>query len=321
MPKPIKILLRVLCIILAAVLVFLLCFHFGEKIRYRSFYKNAEVMFKTPGTGDGFVQQGLCYDDDSDLYIVCGYMGKGASRVYTVDKDGKSRFCELKDSKGADYCGHTGGVARFGDYIYITGDDGLDVFSFADIRDKSEAGLIGSFKTGSDPAYCHREGDLLYVGSFYREGNYETPAHERITTPAGDRNTSVVYIFSLNTEADLGIDGKPVSALSTPGLVQGMCFDAKGRAVLSTSYGLAASHLYVYDLAKADEGTLEVDGKKLGIRYLDSKSLVETVEAPPMSEEIILKDGRIVIMTESASNKYIFGKITSGRRVYGYEMQ
>ena len=309
MPKPIKILLRVLCIILAAVLVFLLCFHFGEKIRYRSFYKNAEVMFKTPGTGDGFVQQGLCYDDDSDLYIVCGYMGKGASRVYTVDKDGKRRFCELKDGKGADYCGHTGGVARFGDYIYITGDDGLDVFSFADIRDKSEAKLIGSFKTGSDPAYCHRE------------GNYETPAHERITTPAGDRNTSVVYIFSLNAEADLGIDGKPVSALSTPGLVQGMCFDAKGRAVLSTSYGLAASHLYVYDLAKADEGTLEVDGKKLDIKYLDSKSLVETVEAPPMSEEIILKDGRIVIMTESASNKYIFGKITSGRRVYGNEMQ
>ena len=40
-----------------------------------------------------------------------------------------------------------------------------------------------------------------------------------------------------------------------------------------------------------------------------------------MSEEIILKDGRIVIMTESASNKYIFGKITSGRRIYGYEMQ
>ena len=39
-----------------------------------------------------------------------------------------------------------------------------------------------------------------------------------------------------------------------------------------------------------------------------------------MSEEIVYKDGRIYIMTESASNKYIFGKFMSGIEVYSYKV-
>jgi hypothetical protein len=94
------------------------------------------------------------------------------------------------------------------------------------------------------------------------------------------------------------------------------------RIVLSTSYGFATSHLYFYDAtavaAKADKFT--VNGTEVPLYYLDSASLVSTVSAPPMSEEIVYKDGRIYIMTESASNKYIFGKITGGSPLYSYNI-
>ena len=55
--------------------------------------------------------------------------------------------------------------------------------------------------------------------------------------------------------------------------------------------------------------------------YEDSASLVEsdTVEAPPMSEEIVYLDGKIWIMNESACNKYIFGKLTTGNYLYSVE--
>jgi hypothetical protein len=40
-----------------------------------------------------------------------------------------------------------------------------------------------------------------------------------------------------------------------------------------------------------------------------------------MSEEIVYKDGLIYIMTESASNKYIFGKFMSGYNCYAMDVK
>ena len=53
--------------------------------------------------------------------------------------------------------------------------------------------------------------------------------------------------------------------------------------------------------------------------YLDSECLEEHIVAPPMAEQIIYDDGTIYIMNESASLKYLFGNLTSGRYVYGYK--
>ena len=39
-----------------------------------------------------------------------------------------------------------------------------------------------------------------------------------------------------------------------------------------------------------------------------------------MSEEIIYSDGQVYVMTESACMKYVFGKLTTGSYVYGYEL-
>ena len=316
-----KKLAKILCVTVISVIALLLIIKVGEKIVYFDFYSNAQREFKIPGLSDGFVPQGLDYDADSSKYLTCGYSTKGASCVYIVDeKGGGAVKCELKNADGTDYTGHTGGIAHSGDYVYITAEDGLDVFRYSDIMSGGSAAVTGTFKTGIDPAYCHIEDGCIYIGSFYREGNYETPARERITTPSGDENTSLIEVYELDASAEYGIITDAVCGYSAPGLVQGMCFDENGRMVLSTSYGFASSHLYVYDCTAEPSGEIEINGSVTNLFYLDSGSLVETVKAPPMSEEIILRDGRIIIMTESASNKYVFGKFMSGNYAYGIRL-
>ena len=47
--------------------------------------------------------------------------------------------------------------------------------------------------------------------------------------------------------------------------------------------------------------------------------MVDTIQAPPMAEELVYLDGKIYIMNESACNKYIFGKFTYGYHVYAFK--
>ena len=98
-----------------------------------------------------------------------------------------------------------------------------------------------------------------------------------------------------------------------------MTFVGGNVMVLSSSYGLSTSLLRFYDLndVKATDCTLNVKDKEVAVAFLDSDSLIETVEAPPMSEELVWKDERVWILNESACTKYWFGKLTTGNHVYG----
>ncbi len=317
MKKPIKIILKALAIIIAVIVVLLVGVKVGEKIWFASFYVGAQKEFPIPGLNDGFVPQGLTFDTDSAKFLATGYSTEGPSQVYSFDKyDPKNAvLTNLKNADGSDYTGHTGGIARNDNYVYITGSDGIDVFLYKEIMAGGEAKQIGTFKTGNDPAHCHIEGNNLYVGSFYIAEDYETPENERITTPAGDANTSIVEVYELNADAVFGI-GNPVAAISTRGQVQGMCF-TDDKIVLSTSYGLSTSQLFAYDYTKQPEsGKYIIDGMKVPLYYLDSSNLVSVTKAPPMSEELVYLDGRVVIFNESACNKYVFGKFMSGYDAY-----
>jgi hypothetical protein len=297
----------------------------GFTVAYFSFYTNSREEFTIPGLNANFVPQGLDYVEENSVYLTCGYSSKSgeSSSVYTIDKNGKATKTELKNTDGSNYTGHTGGVAHYKNYVYITGDDGCDVFLLSDFVDgKSTATKQGEVKTYNNPAFCNVQDGKFYSGAFYRAGTvYTTPDDNKITTPAGDENKAIMTVFNLDDSAAFGVSATPVAAYSTPALAQGMTFTGS-QIVLSTSYGFATSHLYFYDAKKveATTGTFTVNGTTVPLYYLDSASLVDTVSAPPMSEEILFKDGRIYIMTESASNKYIFGKLTGGSPLYSYKV-
>ncbi|MCM1546486.1 MAG: hypothetical protein NC033_05560 [Clostridiales bacterium] len=316
-----EIVLTVLAIAVLTVAVLLSGIRLGEKIAFAPFYARARSEFIIP-TGSGFVGQGLDYLEDEDAFITCGYAATNgnSSMVYYIDADGEASRTVLKNADGSNYTGHTGGIAHYKEYVYITGDDGCDVFALSDFTEHRRVSKkLGEVKTLLDPAYCNVHEGRFYTGSFYRAGNYETPDWQRMTTPNGDYNKSVITVFDIDDNAadTFYISPDPVAAYSTPSLVQGLTF-TDDKIVLSTSYGLAASHLKFYDNSGISAGQLNLKGKDVPLYYLDGACLDRTVTVPPMSEEIVYLNGRIYIMTESASNKYIFGKFMSGRHLFSW---
>ena len=49
--------------------------------------------------------------------------------------------------------------------------------------------------------------------------------------------------------------------------------------------------------------------------------MTRDLEFAPMSEEPLMLNGRIYVLTESASQKYIFGNFTRGRHVYSIPVE
>lgn len=315
--------LRVFISILLILMMVITVFSVAERITFFSFYKNAEIESPIPDILSGYIPQGYCLVEDEDFRLGCGYMkGDGASRIYVMTEDSdNSYFVEMKNADGSDHTGHTGGIAVMGNFVYVTGKTGCDVFSLSDVTDgDGKATAMFEVKTINDPAYCYIKDNVLYSGSFYREGNYETPSEHRLKTPANDDNMAIIAAYSLDSSNGQAYSRTPDFIISTVGLAQGMTFIGEDKIAIATSYGLAKSHLYIYDLTKAttENDVFEVNGELLPVTYLDSSCLIDDILAPPMAEQILYENGKICIMNESASLKYLFGNLTSGRYVYGY---
>lgn len=325
-----KIILTVFCIIVGVVLLFILGVREYFRLPVMGYYRNSEKTFTIPGLSDGMIVQGLAYDSVSKEFLVTGYRSDGQpSQVSVIDKETnkETKRLWLADKDGRDFTGHVGGITVAGDYIYVADGDGLMVYtrkSFADAKDGDKVNSVGLFETKTEDdsmrvAFVHAEGDTIYLGEFYREKNYPTPDSHKYTTKAGDANTALIIAYKLDSTAELGISDRIEFAYSTPGLVQGMCFDADGRIYLSTSYAVAFSHIYRYK-NPAQEGDIEVLGQTVPLYVLDSSSLDCDIKLPPMSEEIVVVDGKLYTMCESATNKYIFGKFTSASHCYATDI-
>lgn len=228
---------RVLCGVLVFLCTAVFAFVVVDRIRFHGFYKRAESAFAMPDIHSGYVPQGFDYDTDRGLFLSTGYMSNGkASRVYVMDGKGGAYHTSLLDEDGSAYVGHTGGIVHNGDYVYVTGENGLDVFSYQDILAGNTAKKVGEIRAYINPAYCYIADGYLLTGSFYRLGNFETADYERMETPSGEQNTAIMTAFKLDESAEFGVDPDPCAVISTRGLVQGMCITDSGKIVLSTSY-------------------------------------------------------------------------------------
>lgn len=314
-----KIAAAVAAVLVAAVLVMILTLNVGVMLVYPAFFGNAEAMFEIPGLRTGFVPQGFHYDASMEVYLISGYMDDhSASRIYIRQENGNTWFVRLLKEDGSAYDGHAGGITVNGDFVYIPGENGVDVFSFWDILKKDEVKRLGRIEGEFDTDCITVYNGMLFVGDFYRPGVYETPQEHHITTPAGDENKAVITLYRLNSEAEFGVEPLPVGAISIPGQVQGMTFNEHGQIILSTSYGTDSSMLLFYEMESLPSDTIELMGVEVPLHYLDSENLFHSVKMPPMAEEVICKDGMIYVLFESASNKYRFGNLIRGTKVYAY---
>ena len=338
---------KALITLLGVILVLAAVVFVGARLYFRlpvkSYYKASEKAFVIPGLLDNMVPQGLDYVERADLYLVGGYQKDGTpSRVYRVHKqDGKSDgYVVLGDADGNGIAPHAGGLAAHGDYLYVAGDEDpfvyvFDLMEVLSARDGATVKTLGRFDTkfGDDSIradfMCFTD-DSFIVGEFYRDPNYSTPDSHVITTPSGETNRALALCYRLSDDEDslFGLERDPRTAYSLPDLVQGIAVQ-DGKIWISQSYAVAKSTISCYDISGSEPSQIRMmkfysgvdePDVSMGIYALDSSNQVASFDAPPMAEEIIFVDGKLLTMCESASNKYFFGNLTGGRWCYATDV-
>ena len=338
--------LKAIIVVLGVFIILVALVFLGAQLYFRvpviDFYRSSEQAFVIPGLRDNMVPQGLDYIESKDMYLIGGYQNNHTpSRIYRVERSsGKDLgYVSLADSEGNGVTPHAGGLAVHGDYVFVAGDAdaclyiySLDAVLNADSGD--QVNMVDTFpakffKEELNVAFVCFSDEGLIIGEFYREPNYLTPESHTVICPTGEENhaIAVCYHFSDDDSSVCGISTKPSEAYSLPGLVQGMAV-YEGKMWISQSYATAKSTICCYDVFGTEPVSQFSDPNPdnakeaavLPVYALDSDTLVSSFEAPPMAEEIIIIDGKMYIMCESASNKYIFGNLTGGRWCYATDI-
>ncbi len=335
MNKPLKITLIVIASVLLAVGVLLLGLRLFFRLPHGDYYDASVEAFEIPGTGDGFVAQGIEYDHKNGHFLVTGYMNDGsASPLYLVSADGElKKTLFLAFSDGAPNDNHCGGIALAGDLLYIAGggDKCLYLYDYPAVLNAADGATVTSdeatLKTSNgendyvNASFVTASDEYLIVGEFYREGDYDTPESHHVRLPAGYSHALGV-VFRLNSDEPLGVDPTPLAALSLPDQAQGMAI-TEDRIYISNSWGMSASHIYTFSTEKTKAshiGEISLLGSTLPHYAFSSADLISDAEIPPMAEEMVVVNNRLHVMCESASNKYIFGKFTGGKWCYATEL-
>ena len=283
---------------------------------------------EVPEIGSGWAPQGVAYTGDE--YIQTGYDGNGNVVLYIGS--GKSfKRIEVTYSDGKTAKGHAGGVACTKNNVYIANDNTLLRLELDKLKSAASGGKVEVAQVipvDNRAAYCYSDNDHLYVGEFYRAGNYETEQAHHYTTPEKEDNKAIVSCYKLDEQGMISADGTqpyPEYCISVPGLVQGFAVK-NGVYMLSRSYGLVDSDLQYHTAALSTNAKITVSFKKnetaaqkeVPLYYLGSKTLFRSLKLPSFSEDITIAGDRVVVTNEASANKYFVGKLFGASKVYSY---
>jgi len=269
-------------------------------ILYRDYYAVESTLCRNPGLNDGFVCQGIAAADDEELILVSGYMKDDRpSRIYVTNLDSESFYVTLH-CNGEPYTGHAGGIAVSGEYAYLAGESKIYTFSLADVLNTENGGSVNigeGTKINNSASFLYTDDEYLYVGSFMKPG-YER-VEEHIFETAEGTHYAICSVYPIG---DLSA---PERIYSIRDYVQGICFMPDGKIVMSTSYGLRDSGYYVYNRDDAVDSGKTLDGAP--VYYLEQPEY--ELSGPAMAEGLDYFRGQVITLTESASDKYIYGKL------------
>lgn len=314
MKKILKLSGKILLIALGAVVALLILVWGGLNLLkfaiYGEYYSVKSNVCKNPGLSDGFVCQGICAHDSEDKILVSGYMkDHSASRVYVTDLDNNSYYVSLeKDGKA--FTGHAGGIAMHGEKVYLASENNVHIISLSDIMNAKNGDtveIVESVEVNNEASFIYADDNYIYVGEFHDGGAYVT------NHPYDTADGKYYAIVSRYSYDDLTAPDKIYSIRNK---VQGICFTPDGKVVLSTSYGLTSSVYYVYNESDAVDSGKTLDGAP--VYYLDK--CVREFKGPAMAEGLDYYDGKVITLTESASDKYIFGKFFFANKIVGFDL-
>ncbi len=294
-------------------------------IGLKDFYEKSEDAFVIPGLNEGFIPQGLFYDEAHDVFLISGYYENKVlpSKVILLDGEGsfiKSVSAVYQDN-GKNSFGHFGGVAAFEDNVYVATTGVTLVLSLSDIinaENNANVTIKKSLYTDVTCSYVNVCDGVLYIGEFKDktvDGALKSPHKEM--SKAGEIFYSRCNAFRLESGSACGIradmideEGNitPDFAFTSPLKAQGMARLSDGRIVYTCSEtNLTNSNVYVFeDSAKGEpDKTLVINGKDVPLYYCTLCDRLAKLKAPVMLEEITLKpDGTAYILCESAAMKY-----------------
>ncbi|MBR5779350.1 MAG: hypothetical protein IKY21_01840 [Clostridia bacterium] len=297
--KILKIALTVLAALLSLVIVVWGALNILKFAIYSDYYSIESTLCDNPGLSDGFVCQGICALENEGKIFVSGYMtDKSASRIYVTDYESNSYFVNLSLENGKAFTGHAGGIAVWGDRVYIANGSKLYFASAKSIlnsKDGDSVTITVGAEVNNSASFVFADEEHVYVGEFHDGGAYITDH------PYETKNGTQYAIVSKYTHNDLTA---PVRIYSIPDKVQGMCITDSGKIIFSTSYGLTDSEYLVYEEDSARDSGLTLDGASV---YL-LEDRIKQISGPAMGEELDFSNGKAITLTESASDKYIFGK-------------
>ena len=294
--------------LLVAVCVYYFCAFYPT---FNSLDKREE--FLIPGLEDGFVPQGLDYDKDNDVFLMCGYMSDGSpSRLYVIDEE-ESKFVTLKKD-GESYLGHCGGVATDGFKVWISGDKEVQTLDYSEIINSSNGAsleILDTKKTGNGCDFIDVVDGRLWIGEFYRKNKYETPMENRV-----NGSNALLYAYKIDHDNTSGFEELEF-CLTLPNNAQGIV-NLGEKIVVSTSWSIPSSKIMVYENPLKKEAAGEVFDVPL--YELNDKNLMQSILAPTMTEELTEKAGRVYINFESACKKYKFINRTRIKYVLSIEV-
>lgn len=294
-------------------------------LQLNAFNEHSEEDFVIPGLYEGFIPQGIFYNEENDLFLISGYYkGKAQpSRVIVVDGEGnfvKSVGCISK--KGNKAYGHFGGIAVFKDNVYVATTGVTHVLSLSEILAAEDDGYVLIQKelyTDTTCSYVNVCDGVLYIGEFTDKTIDDIKGATNIyTSKLGEKFYSRCNAFILDENGVFGIkedkidkDGNltPDFAVTTPFKVQGMTRLADGSFVFTAS-ATAITNSTVYrfkDVTKGEANEIiKVNDTDVPLYYCDICDRTATYRVPTYLEEItVYKDGTVYIITESAAAPYI----------------
>ncbi len=239
-----------------------------------------------------------------DYYLISAYFKDKPSRIYVTGKQSGYLGYVTLGYEGKDFHGHCGGVATNGTVLWVASGNKVYVTkrsenSYTNVVDeiikksitKSVLEFDTHFEINGSASFisyykaANTSTERLYVGEFYRAGNYETPSNHHVKTPDGKTtqrafmyeynvSTSTKYGLSIKTDDDKMSEQVPKvqKIFSIPDKIQGVArvsgnSEERGDTlVLSQSYGLANSEILMYDFK-----TIEESGNRVMYTTIDEK--------------------------------------------------
>ncbi len=312
MSKKFKILIIILSI-LSIFGCFVLIYYFGAT--YPVYSKIAKQEFEIPGLNEGFVPQGMCFVEEQNIWLITGYMGQENlnSRIYVVNPENQQqeKYFYITNTSENMIKSHFCGIANYGDVVWLATEGYILKMNLQDIIDVENEGFVNivsefDTKTGADFIFANEK--YLWVGDFYRDGYSSLPSSHTVKINDLEINKAIALQFEININETNGFNETPILALSIPNQVQGFSQTNNGEIILSTSYSIPNSVIYVYgqSVVLEDKETLSLEFGEIPLKVCCQENLIKKIEAPAMSEGIDIVDNRVYILYESACNKYKF---------------